>query len=85
MCGRYTQWRGILDSCNEHRPSKPGVAGSRAAISRLHAQQDSGDLYSAELRITMNDHVVLRELFWDEKKLQMRSQQLFERIVETFS
>ena len=49
----------------------------RAVILHLHAQQDSGALFSAELRITKNDRLLLREWFFDERKLYARSMQAF--------
>jgi hypothetical protein len=56
----------------------------RAEIHPLHAAQDSGALYGAELQIPMADSMVLRELFVDERQLHLRSMQFFERIVEIF-
>ena len=50
----------------------------RASITTLHAGQDSGNLFSAELRITKNDLLVLRGVFHNERKLHARSMQLFE-------
>ena len=49
----------------------------RAVIQHLHAQQDSGALFSAELRITKNDRLLLREWFFDEGELYARSMQAF--------
>jgi hypothetical protein len=49
----------------------------RAVIHYRHAQQDSGALFSAELRITKNDRLLLREWFFDERKLYARSMQAF--------
>jgi hypothetical protein len=52
----------------------------RASITTLHAPQDSGQLYSAELRITKNDELIVREVFCDERKLHGRSMQMFEKL-----
>lgn len=56
----------------------------RAAIQRLHAHQDSGRLFSGELRITIGDELVLSELFCDERKLNARSMQIFELVTGMF-
>ena len=49
----------------------------RAVMHHLHAQQDSGALFSAELRITKNNRLLLREWFFDERTLYARSMQAF--------
>jgi hypothetical protein len=51
-----------------------------AVIVPLQVQQDSGDLYSAELRITTNDQLLVSEMFNDERKLHARSMELFARL-----
>jgi hypothetical protein len=45
-----------------------------------HAAQDSGELFSAELRITIGDQLVLSEIFHDERRLHQRSMQLFDQL-----
>jgi hypothetical protein len=41
----------------------------RASLTILHASQDSGDVYSAVLRITKNNELIVREVFCDERTL----------------
>ena len=53
----------------------------RAVIRHLNAPEDSGALFSAELRITKNDRLLLREWFFDERELYARSMQAFRECV----
>jgi hypothetical protein len=53
----------------------------RAEQFDLHAREDSADLFSAELRITRNGEVFLRQVFHDARKLHARSMEVFEKLV----
>ena len=73
-----------MDDQQLWRSCRDGVE-IRASITTLHAPQESGDLYSAELRITKNDHLVVRDVFRAERKLHARSMQLFEKLTASIN
>jgi hypothetical protein len=52
----------------------------RAEQHHLYASQDSGDLFSAELRIAVNGDIAVRELFQSERRLHLRSMELFQKL-----
>lgn len=52
----------------------------RATVRKIHARQDSGDLFGVELRITKGNELIRSEIFHDVRSLHTRSMQLFDQL-----